>query len=83
MHLNVNKHDDIVFEWISYDQFEDIKKMVGRDDIYSAIWRDGPLHYNKYSMDTGKYMVRSPNKKVVLKYLRNSHNIKNEFLNKV
>src|SRR5947208_8665692 len=49
MQLRINDPDDIVFEWIPYDQFSDIK-IIGKDGldiVYSAIWKDGPLHYNK------------------------------------
>src|ERR1043165_1565535 len=47
-------YDDIVFEWISYSQFTNIKKINedGSFKLYSAIWKDGPLHYN---MNENKY----------------------------
>src|SRR5438034_10352072 len=47
MQLKINYPTDIVFEWISYNQFSDIKK-IGKDryiTVYSAIWKDGPLKY--------------------------------------
>ena len=71
---------DIVFEWIPYNQFSNIKK-IGRSSfatVYSATWKDGPLQY-EYK---GKY-IRKPhyaNYKVALK---RSQNIPNEFLNEV
>ncbi|PKY56429.1 hypothetical protein RhiirA4_411162, partial [Rhizophagus irregularis] len=40
-------------EWIPYNQFKDIKE-IGRDDftaLYSAIWIDGPLLYNRYGTE--------------------------------
>src|SRR5437764_1248357 len=49
MQLKFNDPDDIVFEWIQYNQFKDVKE-IGKDDfttIYSAIWNDGPLNYNE------------------------------------
>ena len=81
MQLKINQYNDIVFEWIPYDQFIDIKE-IGRGGfatVYSAIWKDGPLEYNK---GIKKY-TRSSYKKVALKYLHNSKNISNEFLNEV
>jgi hypothetical protein len=75
---------NIIFEWIPYDQFYDIKK-TGMADLIKlhidmdivdlrldpdinelAIWRDGPLIYDKYK----KELIRKPNKKVALKYLK-------------
>ena len=49
MQLNIDNYHDIVFEWIPYNQFNDIKE-IGKSDfitVYSAIWRDGPLRYKK------------------------------------
>ncbi|POG53560.1 hypothetical protein GLOIN_2v1792176, partial [Rhizophagus irregularis DAOM 181602=DAOM 197198] len=63
-------YNDILFEWIPYSQLHEIKEM-GKDDsiaIYSAIWRDGPLHY-KNSMKEN--YTRDSNKKVALKCLHN------------
>ena len=84
MQLDINHPLDIIFEWIPYNQFSDIKE-IGRngfDTVYSAIWKDGPLYYNKYNE---KYTRNSyhPNYKVALKRLQNSQNITNEFLNEV
>jgi hypothetical protein len=40
----------IIIEWIPYNQFINIKE-IGRNYknsiLYSAIWNDGPLHYNE------------------------------------
>ena len=80
MQLKRTSHDDIIFEWISYNQFNDIKKIISKDDfvtVYSAIWKDGPLYYRF------KNYERKSNKKVVLKCLYNSPNITNEFLDEV
>ncbi|GBC39142.1 kinase-like domain-containing protein [Rhizophagus irregularis DAOM 181602=DAOM 197198] len=72
--LNINKYDNIVFEWIPYDQFNVIKETGknGLITIYSAIWKDGPLH-KKHKDD--KNYTRDSNKKVALKYLHNSQSI--------
>jgi hypothetical protein len=58
-----------------------MKQIVKNDSttLYSAIWMDGPLEYSYYK----KNLERMPNKKVGLKYLYNSRNIINEFLNEV
>src|SRR3954452_842575 len=81
MQLKIKKVSDIVFEWIPYNQFSDIKE-IGRGGfatVYSAIWKDGRLKYDGYS----KEYTRRSNKKVALKCLHNSQNITNEFLNEV
>src|SRR4051812_735817 len=52
MQLKINDAArDIVFEWIPYNQFSDIKE-IGRGGfatVYSAIWKDGPLNYDTYN----------------------------------
>jgi hypothetical protein len=81
MQLKINQHDDIVFEWIPYNQFSDIKE-IGRGGfatVYSAIWKDGPLEYDYYNFE----YTRKSNYKVALKCLHNSQNITSEFLNEV
>ncbi|UZO17122.1 uncharacterized protein OCT59_008483 [Rhizophagus irregularis] len=80
MQLSTNKRDDIIFEWISYSQFNEIKKMGKNDFVttYSAIWKNGPLYYsNQHNI-----YARDLNKKITLKYLHNSQNITDEVLNK-
>ena len=82
MQLKINHPQNIVFEWIPYNQFSDIKE-IGRGGfatVYSAIWKDGPLKYDYYYKE---YTRTSPNQKVASKYLHNSQNINNEFLNEV
>ncbi|CAB5382523.1 unnamed protein product [Rhizophagus irregularis] len=77
MQLSISNPCTIVFEWIPYDQFSNINE-IGKDDtfaVYSATWKDGPLHYECM---TG--WAREPNKKVALKCLQNATN---EFLNEV
>ena len=81
MQLKRRSHNDIVFEWIPYNQFNNIKEINKGDfaTIHSAIWKDGPLLY--YDHDMG--YTRKPHKIVVLKCLYNSQNITNEFLDEV
>jgi serine/threonine protein kinase len=81
MQLKIDYVNDIVFEWIPYNQFDDIKE-IGRGGfatVYSAIWKDGPLGYDKYNEE----YTRESNYKIALKYLHNSQNINDEFLNEV
>ena len=77
--LEIDRHTDIVFEWIPYNQFNDIKEL-GKSDfvtLYSAIWRHGPLHYDYQNK---KKWMRGSNEKVGLKY--NLQSVA-EFLNEV
>ena len=71
----------VVFEWIPYSEFGNIKE-TGQSDftkICLAIWKDGPLSYNKYHRE----YTRNQNGKVTLKNSYNSQNKINEFLNEV
>ncbi|CAB5388891.1 unnamed protein product [Rhizophagus irregularis] len=81
MQLKIKNYDDIIVEWIPFDQFNDIEK-IGKNDftmLYSTIWMNGPLKYNQGEWN------RMPNKKVTLKYVSNARNniITDEFLNEV
>ena len=81
MQLKINDTPDIIFEWVPYNQFNDIK-VINKDaftTIHSAIWKDGPLYYD----DNKEEYLRRPDKKVTLKCLHNSQNISSEFLNEV
>jgi serine/threonine protein kinase len=83
MQLKIDKFNDIIVEWIPYNQFSNIEE-IGKGGfaiVYSAIWKDGPLQYDWYNDGGLKRIV--PNKKVALKCLNNSQNINNEFLNEV
>ena len=82
MQLKIDKRSDIVFEWIPYNQFSDIKEMDRGDfaTVYSAIWKDGPLYYYSEEYIRNTY---NANYKVALKCLHNSQNITNESLNEV
>src|SRR6266542_196689 len=46
--LKINKWHDIVFEWIPFNQFSDLKEIGegGYARVYSAIWKEGPLDYD-------------------------------------
>ena len=81
MHLKRVSEYDMVFEWIPYNQLNNIEEINKGDfaTIYSAIWNDGPIYYNK---NEDKH-IREPNKKVALKCIHDSQNIDNEFLNEV
>jgi hypothetical protein len=67
-----------MFEWISYDQFDDIKEIGkgGFSTVYSATWKDGLLY-------SGKSWKRKSNTRVALKCLHGSQNFINEFIDKV
>ena len=75
----------MVFEWISFDHFDEVNYISKGDfatyptTLYSARWKDGPLHYNT----TAKQYKRLSNKKVILGSLNNSQNSANKFLNEV
>ena len=74
--MEINHYKDIIFEWIPYNQFENIEK-INEDIIAMAVWKDGPLYYDKNKMK----LIRKSNKKVVLKYI--SQDNVDELLNKV
>ena len=81
MQLQINNKKDIIFEWIPYNQFDNIEE-IGKGGfaiVYSAVWKDGPLYYN----DDGMEYLRKSDKKFALKCLHNSQNISSEFLNEV
>ncbi|EXX78254.1 Cla4p [Rhizophagus irregularis DAOM 197198w] len=77
----INDLLDIVFEWIPYDQFDNVNEIDkgGFATVYSAIWKNGPSFYNPNK----KKYLRHSNKTVALKRLYNSHDITNEFLNEI
>ena len=81
MQLKRSSHDDIVFEWIPYNQFNDIKEISKGDfaTIHSAIRKDGALYYDYHKEE----YKRKSGKKIGLKCLHNSQNITNEFLDEV
>src|SRR5581483_3207817 len=73
----IHKPNDTIFEWIPYNQLNDIKELFS--DSYSAIWKDGPLYFCFHKK---KYLRKSGNQKVILTYLYNLPN-NNEFLKEV
>src|SRR5438034_1389568 len=80
MQLKIDSFSNIVFEWIPYNQFNEIKELVKYDSVtkFSATWKDGPLYYyeSKNECTRGEF-----NKRVVLKCLHESQNITDEILN--
>ncbi|GES80247.1 kinase-like domain-containing protein [Rhizophagus clarus] len=78
MQLKINNSRDIIFEWVPYYRFNDIKEIDkdGFSTFYSAIWEDGPLYYNS---DKTRY-IRNPNKLVTLKHSYDTPKVV-EFLN--
>src|SRR5205823_14448204 len=79
--LEIDNYDDIVFEWIPYNQFNYIEKISTKYNfftVYSAKWKDGPLEYNA----SIKKYERNSNREIVLKCFYKIQNI-NEFLNEV
>jgi hypothetical protein len=66
--------NDTVFEWISYNEFIDIKEM-GNSCLATAIWKEGPLNY--------KIKNRTSYEKVALRYLHDLQNNTDKFINKV
>ena len=84
MQLKINYYDDIIFEWIPYNQFNDINNIKKESEfssaiVYSAIWKDGPLYYD-WNL---KEYKRKSNINVALKSLCNSQKITNEFISEV
>ncbi|GES79574.1 kinase-like domain-containing protein [Rhizophagus clarus] len=75
--LRINHPNDIVFEWIPYNQFMTIEEIGkgGFATVYSAIWKNGLLHYDKE-------WKRGSDKKVALKCIE-SQNVTDEFLNEI
>jgi hypothetical protein len=64
--LTIDDPNDIIFEWIPYDQF--IIKETGKDGlstVYLVTWKDGPLYWDR------REYARESDKTVVLKSLQN------------
>jgi hypothetical protein len=78
MQLKIESKDDIIVEWIPYNQFNNVKK-IGKDGFTTAIWKNGLLKYNNKEI---KY-ERKPNKEITLKCLNNSQNVISNLLNEV
>ncbi|CAB5385356.1 unnamed protein product [Rhizophagus irregularis] len=76
-------NDDIVLEWIPYNQFNKIKE-IGKNGlitIYSAVWKDGPLHKTYDIVWNSRIYTRDSNKKVALKCLHNTKESINSLIN--
>jgi hypothetical protein len=77
--LEIDKNSfNIIFEWIPYNQFNNIKEIV-KDTIFLAKWNNGPLYRNNCN---NGFIRKDNNINVTLKYLPNLQNV-DEFLNKV
>jgi endogenous inhibitor of DNA gyrase (YacG/DUF329 family) len=81
MQMGINDPHDIIFEWIPYNQFNNIK-VVNKDNfstVCSARWMNGPLFWGIIWND--KEYIRESNKKIVIEeYSTNTQNI-DKFLN--
>ena len=80
--LSANNYYEVI-EWIPYDRFYDIKYIAkgGFGKVYKAIWIDGRIGYwNNKNKNWERYEL---NKKVALKSLNNSQNVRIEFINEV
>src|SRR6266498_1215939 len=83
MQLKINYYNDVIVEWIPYNQFDNIKQIV-KDNlftIYSAIWKNGQLNYDEYKKSY-KRNLKNCNQKVALKFY-NSQKITDEFFYEV
>jgi hypothetical protein len=47
MQLKIDSYDDIIFEWIPYNQFSNIKEISNDYVVYSVTWNGGLLRYNE------------------------------------
>ncbi|GBC28050.2 kinase-like domain-containing protein [Rhizophagus irregularis DAOM 181602=DAOM 197198] len=72
IHETQSRINDSLFEWIPYNQFNEIKEIDKNEfmTVCSAIWIDGPLCRNWLSEYT-----RDSNKEVTLKCLNNSQDL--------
>ena len=68
MQLKIKYYDNIVFEWIPYEQFNNIHiKATNKNElsiIYTAIWRNTPHYDNvekKWKRDSDIVILNSQN----------------------
>ncbi len=49
MQLCIDNELDTIFEWVPYNQFDDVKEIRKSDftSIYSSRRKDGPFHYDE------------------------------------
>uniref|UniRef100_U9U5T0 Protein kinase domain-containing protein n=1 Tax=Rhizophagus irregularis (strain DAOM 181602 / DAOM 197198 / MUCL 43194) TaxID=747089 RepID=U9U5T0_RHIID len=74
--LKINKYSDTIIEWIPYNELINIKEVDGEG---IAIWKKDPLHFNGIK----KKVISESYEKVCLKYLHNSQDVTDEFLNEI
>ncbi|CAB4441804.1 unnamed protein product [Rhizophagus irregularis] len=74
--LKINKYNDTIIEWIPYNELINIKEVDGEG---IAIWKKSPLHFNGIK----KKVISESYEKVCLKYLHNSQDVTDEFLNEI
>uniref|UniRef100_U9SVN9 Protein kinase domain-containing protein n=1 Tax=Rhizophagus irregularis (strain DAOM 181602 / DAOM 197198 / MUCL 43194) TaxID=747089 RepID=U9SVN9_RHIID len=81
MRSKIDGPSDIVFEWIPYNQFDNIREDVkgNSSKVYSAIWKDGPLSYSYLK----RKLTRVSGKKVALKCVFNLQYNIDEIINEV
>ena len=81
MQLKIDNNYDTILEWIPYNQFDNVKEINKNDfsTVFSAIWKDGPLEYNRYKK-LYKRNLKNQNQIVSLKCFED---ITDEFFNKV
>jgi hypothetical protein len=75
--LKISINCSVIFEWIPYDEFIDIKE-IGNNLLTTAIWKKGSLCF-----DNKMGWMRTSYEKVCLRYLYDSQNITDEIINKV
>ena len=71
MQFKIDDFYEIVFEWIPYNQFNNIKEINSKSDsakMHSAVWKNGPLDFD---LDSREY-IRNKYQEVVLKFLCNN-----------
>ncbi|CAB5369437.1 unnamed protein product [Rhizophagus irregularis] len=76
--LKIDHPTDIIFEWIPYNQFNDIKK-IRKCNFVTAIWKDGPLYWNNKNKEYTRYSEQM----VVLEYLDSEEFVSEILLNKI
>jgi hypothetical protein len=76
--IQEKNYDEYFIEWIPYDKFIDIKE-IGDNCLTTAIWKEGPLHYNIHE----EAWMRTPYEKVVLRFLYDFQNIFDELTSEV
>ena len=84
MQLKVNHHDDVIFEWIPFNQFN-ITRILSKNKSnkkYSATWKDGPLKFDSLFNEfadfyTYKYK-RNISLEVTLKYFHDLQKVIDE-----